>query len=74
MLPSICQMYTRKLIGFFFPEKQPIPSVPKVDTAPKAEFDWPPSAEDLYAFSVVHLHADEGSEIPPAVADYSEVA
>ena len=58
-------MYTRKLIDFLFPETPQIQPVPSVGTPPKAEFDWPPSAEDLEAFSVVPLHADDGSEVAP---------
>jgi hypothetical protein len=58
-------MYTRKLIDFFFPEKQITHPLPSPGPAPKAEFDWPPSAEDLAAFSVIPLHGDDGSEIAP---------
>jgi hypothetical protein len=63
-------MYTRKLIDLFYPrstqQTQPIPNEgPSVD----AEFDWPPSAEDLEAFSVVHLRADDDSELEPAAAE-----
>ena len=39
-----------------------------------AEFDWPPSAEDLEEYSVVHLRADDGSEIQPVVVGVADVA
>ena len=42
-------MYTRKLIDFFFPARQTTQTLPSPGPAPKAEFDWPPSAEDLEA-------------------------
>ena len=63
-------MYTRKLIDFFFPEKQQIQPITKAPTAPKAEFDWPPSAKDMEAFTVVPLRADDG----PETARVSDVA
>ena len=68
-------MFTRKLIDFFLlPEKpQPEPS-PNAGPSPEAEFAWPPSAEDLEAFSVVHLRADDGSELAPVVVGFADVA
>ena len=68
-------MYTRKLTDFFCPrtaqQSEPLPSE---GTSVDAEFDWPPSAQDLEAFSIVHLQADDDSETQPVLAGFSEVA
>jgi hypothetical protein len=62
------QMYTRKLIDFFHPRTaQQTEPLPSAGISVDAEFDWPPSAEDLEAYSVVFLRADDGSEIQPVV-------
>jgi hypothetical protein len=61
-------MYTRKLIDFFHPRTaQQTEPLPSAGISVDAEFDWPPSAEDLEAYSVVFLRADDGSEIQPVV-------
>ena len=67
-------MYTRKLIDFLFSETQHIAPTPNAGIPAEAEFAWPPPAEDMDAFSVVHLHADDRPETAPAAADFSEVA
>ena len=57
-------MYTRKLIDFFQPRPpQQNERLPNSGLAVDAEFDWPPSAKDLEAYSIVHLRAEDGSEI-----------
>ena len=62
------QMYTRKLIGLFHPRTEPqTPPLATDGTSADAEFNWPPSAEDLEAYGVVRLCADDGSEIQPIV-------
>jgi hypothetical protein len=72
LLHSISQMKTRKLLNFFQPripqQPEPLPNAGISD----AEFDWPPSAEDLEAFSVVHLRADDGSELEPVLLGLSD--
>ena len=61
-------MYTRKLIDFFHPRTaQQTEPLPSTGIAGDAEFDWPPSAEDLEAYGVVRLHANDGSEVQPVV-------
>ena len=68
-------MYTRKLIDFFHPRTaQQTEPLPGTGITVDAEFDWPPSAEDLKDYSVVRLRADAGSEIQPEVVDFSDVA
>ena len=68
-------MYTRKLLDFLYPgtAQQPEP-LPSVGTSVDAEFDWPPSAEDLAAYGVVRLHADDGSEVQPALVGSVDAA
>ena len=68
-------MYTRKLLDFLYPStaQQPEP-LPSAGTSVDAEFDWPPSAEDLAEYGVVRLHADDGSEVEPVVVGLSDVA
>ena len=60
-------MHTRKLINFLHPgtPRQPEQNepLPNVGMALDADFDWPPSAEDLEAYGVVRVRADDGSEI-----------
>ena len=57
-------MYTRKLIDFFHPRTaQQTEPLPGTGITVDAEFDWPPSAEDLEAYGVVRVSADDGSEI-----------
>ena len=69
------QMYTRKLIDFLYPrtaqQNEPLPSD---GTSVDAQFDWPPSAEDLKAFSVVRLHTGDDSEIQPVPDRIADVA
>jgi len=65
-------MYTRKIIDFFLAKPQQPQPEPNAGLSPEAEFDWPPSAQDLDEFTVVHLRADDGSEI--AAADIADVA
>jgi hypothetical protein len=63
-------MYTRNLIDLFYPRStSQTESLPNAGTSADAEFDWPPSAEDLAAFSIVELRADDESEIEVAIAD-----
>jgi len=63
-------MYTRKLIDLLYPRStQQTEPLTTTGTAVDAEFDWPPSAEDLAAFSVVHLRPDDDSELEPDVAE-----
>jgi hypothetical protein len=57
-------MYTRKLIDFFFAKPPQTKPFTKAGTSPKGEFAWPPSDEDMKAFSVVHLRVDDGSPVP----------
>ena len=68
------QMYTRKLIDFLYSRTQQTEPLPNAGTSMAAEFDWPPSAQDLEAFSIVHLRDDEDSESQPVLAGFSEVA
>jgi hypothetical protein len=68
-------MYTRQLINFFYSRAtQQTEPLPSAASSVEAEFDWPPSAEDLKDYSVVHLRADDGSEIQPVVIGLSDVA
>ena len=68
-------MYTRKLIDFFYSRAtQQTEPLPTAGISVDAEFDWPPSAKDLEAFSVVRLRADDGSEIQPVIVGVSDVA
>ena len=61
-------MYTRKLIDFFQPRTaQQTEPLPSTGIAVDAEFDWPPSAEDLEAYGVVRVSADDGSEVQAVV-------
>lgn len=63
------QMYTRKLIDFLHPrtpqQAEQTKPLPNAGIAVDADFDWPPSAEDLEAYGVVRVRADDGSEIEP---------
>jgi hypothetical protein len=68
-------MFIRKLINFLAPQ-QPKPQaapLPKASTSPEADFNWPPSAEDVEAMTVVDLHAPEGSKRAP-VPGFADVA
>jgi hypothetical protein len=69
------QMKTRKFVRFFQPRtpQQPEP-LPNLGISADAEFDWPPSAADLEAFSLVHLRADDDSEIEPVLLGFSDRA
>jgi hypothetical protein len=61
-------MYTRKLIDFLYPRTaQQTEPLPSAGISEGAEFDWPPSAEDLEAYGVVRLNAHDGSESQPVV-------
>jgi len=62
-------MYTRKLIDFLYSRTQQTEPLPNAGTSVDAEFDWPPSAEDLQGFSIVDLRGDDESEIEAVVAD-----
>jgi hypothetical protein len=68
-------MSIRKLIDFFSPQqqKQQAPPVQNVSASPEPAFDWPPSAEDVAAFSVVELRPDEAPERTP-VRGFADVA
>ena len=70
-------MFIRKLLDFISAQPQPQPQqaapVPNVSASPEAAFDWPPSAADVEAFSVVELRADDGSERAP-VSGFADVA
>jgi hypothetical protein len=69
------QMKTRKLVNFFQPRTAPQPEpLPSEGISADAEFDWPPSAEDLEAFIVVRLRADDGSELEPDLLGVSDGA
>jgi len=68
-------MYTRKFISFFYPPAtQDTEPLPNAGTAVDAEFDWPPSAEDVAAFSVVRLHADDASDSRTSSCGSADVA
>ena len=68
-------MSTRKLIDFFHPRTaQQTEPLPSAGISADAEFNWPPSAEDLKAYSIVRLRADDGSEIQPADVGSAEPA
>ena len=59
-------MYTRKLIDFFqprTPQQTEQTELPNSGLAVDAEFDWPPSAKDLEAYTIVRLRVEDGSEI-----------
>lgn len=66
-------MYIRKLIDFFSPQQQQAQPLPNVSASPEAVFDWPPPAEDVEAFTVVELRADDGSERAP-LSSFADVA
>lgn len=66
-------MSIRKLIDFLSPSKPQAAPVPNVSPSPEAAFDWPPSAEDVEAFSVVELRPDDGSE-RTLVSGFADVA
>ena len=69
------QMYTSKLIDLFYPRTpQQTEPLPSAGTSVEAEFEWPPSAEDLETFSLVRLHADDDPELQPVLAGFSDEA
>jgi len=68
-------MYTRQLINFFYSRAtQQTEPLPTAASSVEEEFEWPPSAKDLGAFSVVRLRADDGSEMQPVIDGFSDVA
>ena len=66
-------MFIRKLIDSLSAQKQQPPPLPKVSPSPEADFNWPPSAEDVEAMTVVDLQAPEGSKRVP-VPGFADVA